>query len=242
MTEHNITLAPGSTKVLHTAGTYCDRDIVVTAENGEYYDAFWDAYQENGNRKNYTYAFAGPGWTDETFKPKYDIKQVGAFERIFANTSITDLAKLLDDAGVSFDLSGSNGGTYICTASDYLQTLPELDCRNMREFNYFIYNCTALHSIKNVILKSDGTQTFNISFAFGVLPVLEEIRFEGVIGKNFGIPGSPLLSTESVDSIITALKDLQGATQQTLALHADVVGRMTQEQKDAIAEKNWTLG
>lgn len=34
MTEHKITLAAGATKVLHTAGMYCDRDIVVTADGG----------------------------------------------------------------------------------------------------------------------------------------------------------------------------------------------------------------
>lgn len=37
------------------------------------YDAFWDAYQQNGERTNYTQGFSGYGWTDETFKPKYPI-------------------------------------------------------------------------------------------------------------------------------------------------------------------------
>lgn len=37
------------------------------------YDAFWDAYQDNGNLRNYDYAFAGLGWNDTTFKPKYPI-------------------------------------------------------------------------------------------------------------------------------------------------------------------------
>lgn len=36
------------------------------------YDAFWDSYQNNGNRKNYRGAF-GVGFTPETFKPKYPI-------------------------------------------------------------------------------------------------------------------------------------------------------------------------
>ena len=34
MSEFNISIEAGKTKVLHTAGKYCDRDIVVTAEGG----------------------------------------------------------------------------------------------------------------------------------------------------------------------------------------------------------------
>lgn len=35
--------------------------------------AFWDIYQDNGNRRNYDYAFVGSGWTDEVYNPKYSI-------------------------------------------------------------------------------------------------------------------------------------------------------------------------
>ena len=35
------------------------------------YDAFWDAYQRNGQRTNYSGAFSGDGWNVDTFKPKY---------------------------------------------------------------------------------------------------------------------------------------------------------------------------
>ena len=37
------------------------------------YDRFWDAFQENGNKKAYRYAFAGGGWSEETLIPKYPI-------------------------------------------------------------------------------------------------------------------------------------------------------------------------
>ena len=42
------------------------------------YDRFWNAFQQNGNRNNYRYAFAGSAWTEETLKPKYPIKIVDA--------------------------------------------------------------------------------------------------------------------------------------------------------------------
>ena len=41
------------------------------------YDEFWDTYQTNGQRTNYTYAFSGLGWTDNLYKPKYPITFAG---------------------------------------------------------------------------------------------------------------------------------------------------------------------
>lgn len=37
------------------------------------YDRFWDEYQQNGTRTNYSYAFAGSAWTDASATPKYPI-------------------------------------------------------------------------------------------------------------------------------------------------------------------------
>lgn len=52
------------------------------------YDRFWDAYQQNGTRGSYSYAFGGVAWTDETLKPKYlplgnTISQSAAFGQAF---------------------------------------------------------------------------------------------------------------------------------------------------------------
>jgi endonuclease I len=46
---------------------------------------------------------------------------------------------------------------------------------------------------------------------------------------------------DSVQSIVDALKDLTGATAQTLTFHADVGGKLTDAQKATITAKNWTL-
>lgn len=250
MSDLNITVS--GTKRLLTAGKLCDKNIVVTAEGGDdryaegvedgkqaQYDAFWDAYQDSGNRTEYAYAFAGFGWTDETFKPKYDIRPISSVD-IFSACLITDLVKCLNDNGVVFDFSRNIGTSYLAQGSYYLKTLPVIDIRARDSINYFLFNCSNLKSVERVILKSDGTQQFN-AYSFGTLPALEEIRFDGTIGTNFLIAGSPLLSTESVDSIINALKDLTGATAQTLTLHATVGGKMTDVQKAAITAKNWTL-
>lgn len=57
------------------------------------YDAFWDAYQQNGNRINYSNAFYGAGWNDTTYNPKYPIasNDVYAFASVFRYSEIRDI-------------------------------------------------------------------------------------------------------------------------------------------------------
>ena len=40
------------------------------------YDRFWDAYQNYGGVMNAYYAFSGPAWNDNTYRPKGTIKAV----------------------------------------------------------------------------------------------------------------------------------------------------------------------
>ena len=78
-----------------------DYDEVYEAGKKAEYDRFWDAYQENGQPKQYFYAFAGIGWTDETFKPKHDIIFNQASNlNAFQYCAVTDLVKSLNDCGV----------------------------------------------------------------------------------------------------------------------------------------------
>jgi hypothetical protein len=259
MSEHIMSIEAGKTRVLHTAGQYCDRDIVIEAQDSDYdeaynagvtdgieqgkkaeYDAFWDAYQDSGNRADYDFAFAGNGWTDATFKPKHDIVITGRTDSMFQGCLISDLVKILNDCGVVFDMSHSIESAYFASTSPNLTTLPVLDCRGRESINYFISSCAKLHTIEKVILKEDGSQKFN-DYSFNRLSGLKEIRFAGCIGSSLKIKNSPLLSDGSVQSIIDCLKDLTGATAQTLTLHATVGGKMTPEQKAAITAKNWTL-
>lgn len=99
------------------------------------------------------------------------------------------------------------------------------------------YKCNDLVSIASLNI-TGATNIYNMFYS---CYALEEIRFEGTIGLSIGFPHSNNLSTESVQSIIDHLKDLTGATAQTLTFHADVGNKLTQAQKDAISAKNWTL-
>lgn len=50
-----------------------DNDVFESGKQAQY-DAFWDKFQNYGNRTKYPYAFYGDGWTTDILKPKYSIE------------------------------------------------------------------------------------------------------------------------------------------------------------------------
>lgn len=197
------------------------------------YDAFWDSYQQNGNRTDYRYAFGGTGWNDETFKPKYPIAPVGdaATENTFYASEITNIPDgLLDFSQVTY--------CYMTFRQSKLITAPALNLTNCTKgTNWLFGQCANLKEIKTLTV-SEVVTFINIVMGCAAL---EKITFAGTIGQSLSLAWSPLLTNESVQSIIDHLKDLTGATAQTLTFHATVGGKLTQAQKDAISAKNWTL-
>ncbi len=57
------------------------------------YDRFWDSFQDYGNRQNYSYGFAGHGWTNDTFKPKYSLSDAIINDHLymFNNSRISEI-------------------------------------------------------------------------------------------------------------------------------------------------------
>ena len=100
------------------------------------------------------------------------------------------------------------------------------------------YNCTKLEEIRGEI---ENTTT-NWTLWFESCVKLREVRFKAnSIKGNFTISKSPLLSAESVQSIVDGLADVTGGTSYKLTLHTDVKSKLTEEQLAAIAAKNWTM-
>lgn len=92
------------------------------------YDAFWDVYQDNGNRTHYVKAFAGRGWDDAVFKPKYPLDSGNI---VNANSMFTD-------------------NTYL-TNVDY-----DLDLSNSTDCNYLFSQCISLQRIKSIKFNNAG--------------------------------------------------------------------------------------
>ena len=62
------------------------------------YDRFWDAFQQNGNRKSYLCGFAGRAWSDETFKPKYPLTFITNATNMFFYSNVEHI-----DCELGFD-------------------------------------------------------------------------------------------------------------------------------------------
>lgn len=106
--------------------------------------AFWDTYQDNGNRRNYDYAFAGSGWTDELFDPKYPIVAT-SFQRMFAeNDKITEIKVPLDFTNNDYAGNEVDFCFNKCSALKTVQLLKV--SRNTQCFPSFDY-CDALEFV-----------------------------------------------------------------------------------------------
>lgn len=174
------------------------------------YDAFWDAYQEMGGPQQYVYSFAGRGWDDRTFKPKYDIIMRYSCLGAFQYNELTDIAQALLDRGVTLDTSGASS---LQAAFAYSKTkrLPVISAEGATSAAYIFEGCTGLERIEKFVLVKKNV----LSGAFQNCTKLKDIVFEGEIGYNTNLQYSPL-SKDSITSVLGVLSDTTSGLTLTL--------------------------
>lgn len=209
------------------------------------WDNFWDVFQKtnSGNdRTDYSYAFyggVGCGWNATNFKPKYDLRPTVAnymFHQ-FSSGYIDSLTDMLEQAGVVLDTSQCTSHDRMFANSPILDA-PHIDLTKSTAVGYLFYSC--LYLKKAEITLPEKTVS-NYSGMFTHCQSLEDLTINGTADKSLSLAQSPKLTTTSLQSVIGSLKDLTGATSQTLTLHADAAAKLTDEQKAIISAKNWNL-
>ena len=184
---------------LPTADEVFDKGVTV-GQQAEY-DQFWDKAQTNGSRVNYTCAFSGVLWNNETFCPKYDIKPTNAYN-MFARCEITDLVSTLDKAGAVLDFSQNTNfdGMFLWSL---IRNVGIIDARGSTSISNMCSYGSNLAKIQKIILKNDGSQA--APNAFTSCSNLTTLTIEGTIGQNgFDLHWSPL-DKASIQSVINAL-------------------------------------
>ena len=241
-----IDITENGTTTLATAGKYCDRNIDVNAdkvyEAGQQseYDRFWDAAQldEDGNLRTYlNYHFAGRAWTEENFKPKYDIRPGGTATGLFRETQITNLKQCLESSGVTLDTSKMTSGT---GAFGYgqLTILPKLDFSSLTGATNTFTNSGQLHTIEEMVV-SEST-TF-VSTTFTSCTALTRLIMTGTLAKNgLDLHWSTLLDRESLLSILNVLQNKTSGT-WTVTLGSENLAKLTDAEKAIATQKGWTL-
>ena len=211
------------------------------------YDRFWDAYQENGNRRYYTQAFGGP-WTAEIFRPKYDLAATGAsaYGMFRACLLQGSLKQILTNAGVSLTFDRcSNIGSLFQEANN-LTEIGELDFSTVthKSCTALFSSCPVLKTIEKIILPV-GQTTF--STWFYKCKALENVVFEGTISANNLDVSATKLTRDSLMSIINCLADYSGtSTKGTVTFgaalkDADGNDKLTTADIAIATQKGWTI-
>lgn len=206
----------------------------------EAYDTFWDAYQDDGNRTNYVGGFSGVGWTDETFKPKYDTRADNATD-MFANCGITDLKGICEHQGVALDFSGATSLLRTFQSAATLTRIGVLDASSAADFRNVFNMCRALQSVERLVLsETTGTQ-YNAATAFNNCTALTDLTVEGVIWFSLSFQWCPL-SRASIESVVAALSGTKTGQTLTLKKSAAEAAFTTEEWETLVATKpNWTI-
>ena len=197
---------------------------------------FWDAFQGNGKRMDYTYAFAHGGWTKDNFAPKYTIRPTLANTMFYKNADANfSLPEALQSCGVQLDFSKTTNMQY-CFNLSALTEIGVVDVRNASNFSQAFSDTANLKKIEKLI--DNSSQTF--SNVFRNASALEEIKIEGVIGQNgFNVNTSPYLTHDSLMSIINALQS--GVASRTCTLGVTNLAKLTDAEKVIATQKGWTL-
>lgn len=246
LTDFLTSLAAKFRAKLGTSGTINPQDFeskvdaVFEAGKKSEYDAFWDAYQSNGTRKNYHSAFAGDGWKQANFKPKYTIRPSEA-RNMFYQSPLTDLT-----------LTHKLDFSEVTALSDFIARssvtkVPAINLSKAIDSLYVFENAFELMTVENLIFPARPF-TVNISGMFYRCNALENITITGTIqNTGFDLHWSTKLTVESLTSILTALsKDSSVAAGKSItfptAAQAKIQADTTAKgQYDAAIAAGWTI-
>lgn len=173
------------------------------------HDAFWDAFQQNGERRLYSRGFNNNSacWTNANFKPKYDIICEGdasmcfyAWEKLPEDV---DLGAILKAQGITVDTSkATNMTNFMAYGYSIIGELPAISFESAGANTVSAFHGVRVTSIEKLIV-TEQTDFRNMFIYCGML---EEIRFEGTIANgNLDLSSSKNLSAESLESIVNAL-------------------------------------
>ena len=224
------------------------------AEGGDtaaaYNEGFAAGYEkgkaEGGDNQIYYLTYFNNIFGGATFPENYE--GVFRFEKIksdcsylFNNASNLKSVKLISDNKISEAVNATSMFSlgYANTATLEIIDLTEFE-RKFSKINIIVQYQRVLKTIIGAFDLSECTLTSN---AFRECNALEDIEFvANTIPLSIEFKQSPLLSDNSIQSIIDGLITITDGVARTLTLHATVKAKLTDEQIATITTtKGWTL-
>ena len=184
------------------------------------HDRFWDGFQRNGERSNYSYAFYHNYWDDEVYNPKYDIKaQNLQFAFRYSNITDTKVAIYLNN-------TYADSGAGIFSNAKQLKTIRKIVLTSTTPISSNMFsNCTALENltVEGVI----GQNGFNVQSS----SLLSRASIISIINA-LSTTTSGLTVTLSRAAVNSAFETSDGAADgSTSAEWSAIIG----------ARSNWTI-
>lgn len=210
------------------------------------YEKFWKSYLSSGYASYHPYRFAGQGWNDITFKPKYNIitGSMGA-TGMFRECQITNLKQILEDCGVILDTSLATNLNY-AFAYNRITHFPKISLISAtnKTDGIFVNNSGNSKIISIDEIELAETTAFK-STSFQSCSLLEHVIFTGTLATNgLNISWSTLLDKESLLSILNCLKDYSQDTSGTtyyITIGAENIAKLTEEEKLIATNKGWDI-
>lgn len=218
------------------------------------YDAFWDAFQRNGRRQDYQFGFAGSGWSELIFKPKYKIAPTGSYDgkglffhfKVFDST-VLDYREIADMIDLTQVTNASN--IFNSALINYI----DVDFSNATNLDACFSNEWNQTYRTHITLKvSEKCTSYVATFLYS--SALTHLLFKegSKIAANLSVSSSTKLVKESIESIVRALWD--NASGKTLTLSITAIkkafetssgandGNTSEEWLTLVASKsNWTI-
>ena len=149
--------------------TYAEKINQISGGGGDnHYDTFWDNFQANGARQNYSYAFYGSTWNGTIYKPKHSFESATSATSMFQASKMTKLGRIEMPKVTSFQ-----------NACQWQSALTEIETLKLSDecasFGNAFQGCSALVSIT-----FESTISANINFQYSTL--LTKASIENIVG------------------------------------------------------------
>jgi len=154
------------------------------------------------------------GWTEQTFKPKYDMVPSNAY-MMFRNAALPiDLVEHLNSLGVKLDFSKSENTQYLFQGAKFTRigVVDLSSSLNSYPADAMFIGNTALVTIDKLVLKTGAYGECNTA-AFMNCTALKNLTVEGTFTTEVNLQWSPL-TVDSMKSVISCLKNYVGTDKE----------------------------
>ena len=221
--------------------------------------AFWSAFQEDGSRTDYYYAFYGRHWNFDMLKLQHNISPEGAARGMFylfgpANPTeeqIKSLKAHFESLGITLNTAKATSLQQLFAGAVCVSEVPTIDLTGCSKSTNastrsnstgeIFRGATALKTIEK--LKVYEANEFVDAFKF--TSKLENIVIDGIIGQNIDFTYCKKLTKASIESVLNALS--LEASGKTVAFALDAInnayGSVDSEEWQTILtnHSNWAF-